>query len=77
VTRTRLFAPRPTGKPETEPEDDGQGLRDKYLEAIRSFRPRRSDFHDKLSDAAGLGANEEAELEQLVSDWKRLKHGGR
>jgi len=75
---TRQFAPRPNQAPaDPEPEDEGPGLREKYLEAIRGFRSMRGNFHDKLSDAAGLGSNEEEELEQLVSDWKRLKRGDR
>jgi len=75
VTRTRLFAPHPTGKPEPDPVDEGPSVKDKYLEFLKGFRPMRSDFHDRLADAAGLGVNEEGELEQLVLDWKRLKRG--
>jgi len=75
VTRSRQFAPHPQEIQDEIIEDEGPSVKDKYLEAIRGFRPRRSDFHDKLAEAAGLGDNEEAELEQLVKDWRRLKHG--
>jgi len=82
---TKLYAPHPhpvddpgerrEATPEELADIEARTARHKYLEAIRSFRPMRSNFHDRLSEAAGLGSNEEDELEQLVTDWKRLKRG--
>jgi len=50
-------------------------LGDEYREARTGFKPMRSNFHDQLAEAAGLGVNEEDELEQLVRDWRKLEHG--
>lgn len=59
----------PAPKIPHEPTD-----RELYDEFKNSVRPHRG-FIDKLVHGAGIADDEVAELEQLVSDWKRLKHG--